>query len=88
MAWRVDQVDFVAFVFDTGRSAGDRDPAFTFQFHMVHRGPVTVATDFFNFVDSTGVEQDSLAERCFARIDMGTDPDVSDFLQTHNFSFA
>ncbi len=58
MAGRVDQVDLVTFLFNAGRGAGDRDPAFSFQFHVVHRGTVTVTTDLFDLVNPTGVEQD------------------------------
>jgi hypothetical protein len=52
---------------------------------MVHRGTVTVATDLFDFVNPSGVKEDALAEGRFARIDVSTNPDVSQFLQTHNF---
>ncbi len=71
--------------FDAGCGTGDRDPTFSFQFHVVHGGTVTVTADLFDLVNPSGVEQDSLAQGRFARIDVSTDPDVSQFLQTHNF---
>jgi hypothetical protein len=70
---------------DAGRGAGNRDPTLAFQLHVVHRGTVTVTTDLFDFVNPAGVEEDTLAEGRFARIDVSANPDVSQFLQTHNF---
>ncbi len=85
VAGSVDQVDVVAVPLHAGRGTGDRDPTFFFQFHVVHGRAIAATTDFFDLVNSAGVEQDPLAERRFARVDVGTDTDVSDFLQIHNF---
>ncbi len=85
VAGRIDQVDLVSLVLDAGCGAGDRNPTLTLQFHMVHRGAIAVTADLFDLVNPSGVKQNPLAQGGFPRIDMGTNPDVSQFLQTHNF---
>ena len=77
MTWGIDQVDGMIFPFHTGRSTGDRDSTFTFQVHVVHRGSVTVTTNFFDFVNPSGVIENALTQRGFTRVDVSTDSDVS-----------
>ena len=42
--------------------------------------------DFLHAVDSAGIEQDALAERGLARVDMGRNADVAQFCQVHDDS--
>ena len=54
-----------------GRGAGDGDAALLFELHVVHGGAVAAAADVFDLVNTAGVEQDALAERRLARVDVG-----------------
>ena len=73
---RVDQVDRVVVPLDRGGGAGDGDAALPLQVHVVHRGAAAAALDFLHAVDAAGVEQDPLAERGLARVDVGRNADV------------
>ena len=73
---------------DLGGRRGDRYPAFAFEVHEVHRGAaVSSGSVYFLYaVDSPGVEQDALAERGLARVDMGGNTNVSDFAYVLHFT--
>jgi hypothetical protein len=58
-----------------GRGRGDRDAAFLFLLHPVHRGGAVV--HLADLVIDAGVEQDALGGGRFAGIDVGTDADVA-----------
>ena len=88
MAWRVDQVDRVVFPGDVGRRAGDRDPAFLFQLHVIHGRPAAGSPDFLHLVDAAGIKKDPLTKRGLAGIDMCGDADIPQFLETHGTSRA
>ncbi len=75
VAGRVDQIDRGIAPLDRGGGAGDRDPALPLQFHVVHRGPGVV--DLAHAVDAAGVEQDPLAQRGLARVDVGGNADIA-----------
>jgi hypothetical protein len=57
---------------------GNCDSPLAFLFHPVHRrGAIVHLT---HAMDSAGEVQNPLAERCFARIDMGHDPNIAELL--------
>ena len=68
---------------DGGGGAGDRDAAFAFEVHVVHRG-APFALDLLHAMDAAGVVQDPLAERGLARVDVGRDADVAKFCEIHS----
>ena len=72
-----------SFPLDRGGGAGDRDAALLLQLHVVHGRAVAAALDLLDPVDAAGVEQDPLAERGLARVDVGGDADVAQFFQVH-----
>ena len=75
---KVDDVDCVAIPLAGCGSAGDRDPALFLQLHVVHRG--AFAADLLHPVNAAGVEQDPLAQRCLAGVDMRRNSNVPDFV--------
>ncbi len=81
VAGRVDQVDGVIPPDSGGRGRGDRDAALLLLLHPVHRGRALV--DLADLVIDTGVEQNPLGGRGFARVDMRHDPDVADLGEFH-----
>src|SRR5262249_7777110 len=83
----IDEVAFgvVAFVvipIDGGGGAGDGDAALSLEVHVVHRG-AAFTFDFLDAVNATGIEQDALAKRSFARVDMSGDADVTKIGEFH-----
>ncbi len=78
---RVDEVDRGVAPADRGGRAGDRDPALALQVHVVHGRPV--AADLLHAVDPAGIEQDPLAQRRLAGVDMGRNTNVSQSCQVH-----
>ena len=70
VARRINQVNGVAIPLNLSRGTGDRDPTLFLKFHVIHGGTVAAATDLFDFVDTTCVEQDSLTEGRLARVNM------------------
>ncbi|MNI58662.1 hypothetical protein D3C73_1137810 [compost metagenome] len=58
-----------------GGGRRDGDAAFLLLFHPVHHGGAVM--DFADFVGDTGIEEDALGRRRFARVDMGADADVA-----------
>ena len=66
-----------------GGGAGDRDAALLLEVHVVHGGAVAAALHFFDLVDAAGVEQDPLAERRLARVDVGGNADVAKLFEVH-----
>ena len=85
VAGRVDQVDRGIAPFDLRGGAGDRDAAFLFQLHVVHGGAAAGAVvDFLHAMDSAGIEQDALAERGLARVDVGRNADVAQLCKVHS----
>ncbi len=87
VARRIDQIDLVIdpwriVPMHGGGGAGDGNSAFALQIHVVH-GRAPFALHFLNAVNAAGVEQNALAERGFARVDVGRNADVSQILQFH-----
>ena len=81
VARRVDDVDLVVLPLAEGRGRSNGDAPLAFQIHAVHEGPHAVlALDVVHGVDPLRVKEDALGEGGFARVDVGADPDVSDFL--------
>ena len=72
----VDDVDGVAEPARRGSGGCDRDAAFLLLLHPVHGGRALM--DLTDLVVDSGVEQDALGGRGFARVDMRHDPDVAD----------
>src|SRR5712671_6447458 len=62
-----------------GRRAGDGDPALTLLLHPIHRRGAFIHGT--NLVGHTGIEQDALGRRGFARVDVRHDPDVAGILE-------
>src|SRR6267154_1924667 len=63
----------------SGGGAGDGDPALALLLHPVHGGGAFIhGTDL---VGHTGIEQDALGRRRFARVDVSHDPDVAGILE-------
>ena len=58
-------------------------PRSLLQVHVVHGGAVAAAADVLDLVDAAGVEQDPLAERGLARVDVGRDADVAKLFKVH-----
>ena len=83
VARSVDQVDLVLPPLDRRRGTGDGDAAFLFELHVVHRGtapsPCTSSIRWMR----PGVEEDPLAERRLARVDVSGNADVSQVSQIH-----
>jgi hypothetical protein len=73
---RVDDVDGVAEPARGGRGGRNRDAAFLLLLHPVHGGGALM--NLTDLVVDTGVKQDALGRRGFARVDMRHDPDVAD----------
>ena len=88
VAGRVDQVDRGVAPFDLRGGAGDGDAALLLQVHVVHGGAAAAAMHLLHAVDAAGIEQDPLAERGLARVDVGRNADVSQFCQIHNPSLT
>jgi hypothetical protein len=61
-----------------GRGRCDRDTAFLFLIHPVHLSATIVG--FSDFMDFTGVEQNTFCRSRFTGIDMRHDADISGFL--------
>src|SRR5206468_3512832 len=72
----VDDVNGVAEPARRGSGRRDGDAAFLLLLHPVHGGRALM--DLTELVVDSGVEQDALGGRRFARVDMRHDPDVSD----------
>ena len=87
VAGSIDQVDAVIGPVDSCRRTGDRDPAFLLEIHVIHRG-TTPTMNLLHPVQSTGVEQDPLAERGLARIDVGRNANVSQQVETHRITLV
>ena len=77
VAWGVDQVDIVSLIIHARCSAGDGDTTLTLQFHVVHRGPITISADLFDLMDSSGVEQNAFTESGLTRVNVGADTNVT-----------
>ena len=78
VAWGIDQVDHVVFPIDIGSGRLDGDPALALEIHRIHRrADGVLAVDFVYRVDFVAVEEDTLRERGFARINVRADADVS-----------
>ena len=75
VARRVDDVDAVVLPRSSRRGRGDGDAALALLDHPVHRRGAFM--HFARSVDPTGVEEDALGGRRFARIDVGNDADVA-----------
>ena len=74
----IDDVDAMALPLGGGCSRLNRDAAFLLLLHKVHRrGAVMHLADF---IRPAGIEQNALGRRGFARIDMGHDADISNFI--------
>ncbi len=88
VAGGVDDVDRMALPVAVGGGRGDGDAALPLQLHGVHLGPDPVlAPHLVNGVNALGVVQDALGQGGFARIDVGADPDVPDFIQISHALF-
>ena len=70
----VDDVDAVVAPEAGGRGGGDRDAAFPFLLHPVHRGGAFV--HLAHAVDAARIKEDALGQGGLAGVDMGHDPDV------------
>ena len=75
VAGRVDQVDRRVAPFDAGRGAGDRNPAFLFEIHTVHRRAAVV--NFADFVRATGVKENALAKSRLSGVDVSGNTNVA-----------
>ena len=75
VAWGVNDVDRVIFPSTCGGSRGDCDATLLLLFHPVH-GCCTFV-HFTDLVIDSGVKQDALGRRGFARVDVRHDPDVA-----------
>ena len=75
----VDNIDAVTFPLSRRRGGRNRDAALLLLFHPVHRRAALV--DFADFVNATGVEQDTLGGRGFTRVNMRHDTDIARILQ-------
>ena len=73
----VDQIDDVIFPLQLCGSGGDGDSSLLFELHVIHGRAVAIAFDFFDFMDSTGVEENAFAEGGFTRVDVSADSDVA-----------
>lgn len=59
----------------------DSDTFFSFQLHEIHGCAYWIwAFDLMDGSDFSGIEENSLWEGGFSRIDMGWDTDISDFI--------
>ena len=75
----VDDVDAVAVPVAGGRGRGDGDAALLLLDHPVHgRGALV---DLADLVVLAGVEEDALGGRGLARVDVGHDADVANFVE-------
>ena len=81
----VNDVEAVAFPEASRGGRGDRDAAFLFLGHPVHRGGAFV--DFADFVGAARVVEDTLGSRGFARVDVGHDADVAGMGEIVAFGF-
>ena len=61
----IDQVDRMVFVSNACGGTGNGNTAFTFEFHVVHGGTVTITPNLFDLVNPSGVKKDTLAQGCF-----------------------
>ncbi|MBV6497109.1 MAG: hypothetical protein JFAIHJKO_02245 [Pyrinomonadaceae bacterium] len=79
---RINDVDaiFLAVTLpEAGRGRGrDRDAAFLFLLHPVHRRGTFV--NLADLMGNTGIKKDTFGRRGLARINVGHDPDVSEFV--------
>ena len=73
----VDQIDDVVFPLQLCGSGGDGDSTLLFELHVIHGCSVAIAFDFFDFMDSTGVEEDAFAKSGFTRVDVSADSDIA-----------
>src|SRR6185295_3245206 len=71
---RVDQVDLVVLPVDGGGGGGDRDAALALLLHPVELRLAVV--DLADLVDASRVEQETLADRGLAGVDVSDDADV------------
>ena len=75
VARRVDDVDAVIVPEAGRRSRRDRDAAFLFLFHLIHRRGAFM--HFADFVGFTGVIQNAFGRRRLTSIDVSHDADVT-----------
>jgi len=80
----VDQVYGVILPGNARGRAGDGDSPLPLQVHVIHRGTALAATNFLDAVDPPCVEEDSLAEGRFPRVDVGRYSDVANFGKIHS----
>ena len=76
---RVDNVDPVVVPLARRRRSGDGDAAFLLLLHVIHGRSAVM--DLAHAVQSAGIVQDTLRHGGLAGINVGHDPDVSDFIQ-------
>ena len=62
-------------------------PAFLLEIHVIHRGTAPTM-NLLHPMQSTGVEQNPLAERGLARIDVGRNANVSQQVETHRITLV
>jgi len=78
MARSIDDINGMILPADIGRSRGDGDAAFSLEFHKIHRGSAAFFTfNFMHAVNFFTVIEYPFGKSCLARINMGTDPDIS-----------
>src|SRR5262249_42258865 len=75
---RIYNIDAMFTPYAGGSGGRDGDTAFLFLFHPVHRGGTFV--DFSDAMSHSCIKQDPLGRRGLTRINVGHDPDVSNFL--------
>jgi hypothetical protein len=75
----IDDVDTMTFPMSRRCSRSDRNAAFLFLRHPVHRCGAVV--NFADFMNAAGVEKDTFCRRGFTGIDVGHDTNISRFFQ-------
>src|SRR3989449_2952514 len=86
VAGRIDDVDALVAPDAGGGGGGDGDPPLAFLHHPVHRRRTFV--HLADPVHPSRVEQDALGRRRLARVDVGDDADVPNFVERYGFRYA
>mgnify|MGYP005639562169 CR=1 FL=1 len=73
----IDDVNVRVVPRGVGCRGGDCDTPLLLQFHVIHGRTGATTLDLFNFVNAAGVEEDSLAQGCLARVDVSGNADIS-----------
>ena len=82
MARSINNINIHILPVTVGSCRLDSDSAFFFQLHGVHgRADTILAANLMNGMDTLGIIENTLGKRCLTRIDMGTDSNITNFIQ-------